>query len=103
MSQCDEATAKFLGESLLNLARQIRHYVHTYPVEFAARSDEAGKKWYNRFVATAKGLAEEMEALLLLTRRSDVAKFCNREQIEATIEDTRNVLDGLRQVAVSAN
>ena len=86
---CDENTARFMSESLLNHAREIHRYARTYPGVIAALPAGEAAEARDRFVKNVGRMADEMEALMLMARYGGVSRCCNREQVEAHIDGAR--------------
>ncbi len=88
MNTCDEKNAKFMGEALLNHAREICRYAKTYsgPIHPDRPSEERQKR---KFVSTVDRMIREMGTLLLMANYKGVSRYCNREQIEAYIDEAR--------------
>ena len=88
METCDEATAMFMGEALLSHAREIRRYAKTYCLPSPANQAIAeGPK--RKFTRTVERMINEMHALMLMAKYKGASRFCNREQIDAYMEEAR--------------
>ena len=92
MNVCDEKTAVFMGQALLNQAKEICRYARIYPVEFRALPGREGRERHQRFVASVERMVKEMRALMLMARRGGILRFCNHEQIDGYIEEAEGIL-----------
>lgn len=92
---CDESTAKFMSEALLNHAREIHRYAKTYPEVFAGLSAERAREGGKRFVKNVTRMVKEMHALMLMAGYKGVTRFCNREQVEAHMEAALAAIEGV--------
>ena len=92
MNICDEKTAAFMGEALLNQAREVCRYARIYPVEFRALPGRDSRERHQRFVASVARMVKEMRALMLMARRGGILRFCNHEQIDGYIEEAEEIL-----------
>ena len=88
METCDEPTAKFMGEALLNHAREIHRYARAFCLPTPANQavSEGHKR---RFFRTVERMINEMYALMLMARYKGISRFCNQEQIDAYMAEAR--------------
>lgn len=89
METCDEATAKFMGEALLNHAREICRYARTYSAQ-THPEPEREKFLRERYARNLTRMLKEMHALMLMAKYKGISRYCNCEQIEAYVEDACN-------------
>lgn len=89
---CDEATAKFMSEALLSHAREICRYAVTYskPLVPGAPNDPAQRE---RFVGRVERMQKEMYALMLMAKYKGISRYCNKEQVEAYMDETTAILE----------
>lgn len=91
MNTCDEDTAKFMGKSLLNHAREIHRYAKAYCEPSDANEYiDVGRR--AKFTGHLERMLKEMYALMLMAKYKGVSRFCNREQIEAYINAAADVI-----------
>ena len=93
---CDEPTAMFMSEALLSHAREIHRYARTYPEVFASLPAERAGDSVRKFVRNVIRMVKEMHALMLMAGYKGVARFCNREQVEAYMEAS---LEAIEQIS----
>ncbi|MDR1613432.1 MAG: hypothetical protein LBT97_11730 [Planctomycetota bacterium] len=96
MTECDETTAKFMSESLMNHAREIRRYARSYPEACVDLPEARRKPLMDKFIKNIDRMVNEMYALMLLARRRGVSRYCNHEQVEAYMMDAYAVLERLQ-------
>ncbi len=91
MEMCDEKTAKFMAESLLEHAQNIYRYAKTYSQPIYD-DRQAESKLKSTFVKTVERMLKEMYALMLMAKYKGISRFCNREQIEAYMEEAEEII-----------
>lgn len=98
METCDETTARVMGEALLNHAREICRYACTYSetIHSVPSKEEAHRK---KFMRNVERMIKEMHALMLMAKHKGISRFCNREQIEAYIDNASRVIERPAAVA----
>ena len=101
MDHCDEAEARFMSESLLGHAREICRYAKTYCAPSLANM-MVEEKHREKFARTVERMITEMRSLMLMAGVKGVARFCNREQIEAYIDEARLAVSTPARVRQSA-
>lgn len=89
---CDEATAKFMSEALLNHAREVSRYARTYPEVFESLPVERARDSVAKFIKNVSRMIKEFQALMLMAKYKGVTRFCNREQIEAYVENASEIV-----------
>ena len=91
MRTCDEATAKFMGQSLTKHARAIHNYALAYcaPTRDNDYIDEESRLGFAR---NLERMLKEMYALMLMAKYKGVNRFCNTEQIEAYMDAAAEVI-----------
>ena len=91
MKTCDEETAKFMSGALLDHAKEICRYAKAYrePIFPDANMDNPVRA---KFMTTVERMVKEMHALLLMAEHKGISRYCNREQIEAYMEEARAVV-----------
>ena len=91
METCDEASAKFMAESLLDHAKEIYRYAKTFcePTLANQAIDENIRKKFHR---TVERMINEMHALMLMAQYKGVSRYCNQEQIEAYMDEARQAI-----------
>ncbi|MCC8180386.1 MAG: hypothetical protein LIP23_05695, partial [Planctomycetes bacterium] len=88
MKTCDEDTAVFMSQALLNHAKEIYRYAKTYrqPFDASVPPTQAADNLKKKYHSTVKRMIEGMNALMLMANYKGISRFCNQEQIEAYIE-----------------
>ena len=88
METCNVANAKFMAESLLSHAREICRYAKAY-CEPSYANLMLDEQYRLKFTRNVDRMIKEMSSLLLLAGNKGVDRFCNREQIEAYMDEAR--------------
>lgn len=85
------AIAQQMSEALLDHAKEIHRYARTFcePSQANMALDEKHRR---KFHNTVERMINEMHALLLMAKYKGVSRFCNCEQIEAYMEESRQCL-----------
>lgn len=91
MRYCDEDTAKFMGKSLLKHAKEIYNYAIAYCVP-TADNEYIDAESRVKFTENLERMLKELYALMLMAKYKGVARFCNREQVEAYMDAAAEVL-----------
>ena len=91
METCDETTAKFMAESLLNHAKDIFRYAKTFcePTQANHQLDEEQQRKFGR---TVRRMLNEMYSLMLMAKFKGISRFCNEEQIEAYMNEAKKAI-----------
>ncbi|MCB1221045.1 MAG: four helix bundle protein [Planctomycetales bacterium] len=95
-------TRTFPKEELYGLTSQIRRAAVSIPANIAEGYGRFSGKDYSRFLAIAHGSARELETLLKLSVRVNVAKQDAIRPALARLEECRRMLWSLRQ-SISSN
>ncbi len=88
---CDQETAEFMSKALLDHAKEIRRYALTYKEAiFPNPAQDAGRK--EKFAANVQRMISGMYSLMLMAKHKGITRFCNREQIEACMDQATEAL-----------
>ena len=92
MNASNEAVAHQMSEALLGHAKEIHRYARTFcePSQANLAIDEKQRR---KFYRTVERMINEMHALLIMAKYKGVSRLCNREQIEAYMDEAQSAIN----------
>jgi hypothetical protein len=101
MERREQDDNQYMAQALLSHAKEIRRYARTFCEATSANQalDEGQKR---KFAKTVDRMVNEMHALMLMAGYKGVAALCNREQIEAYMDEARLAISKPFEVRQSA-